>query len=193
MAVAPIDSRVSRREDQDAQAWGEGGRSVIDIRIEPADEKDVLDCVASPADQRFFLDRIRRGPGAGHAFLAFQGSVAVGHVYLRLEAAEEEQIRDLLPGVPLLERLRVFDPHRNQSVGRQLVAAVEDAARRANRRQLALGVDVREPHPIDFYLKLDYKEWEHGLVKTSTEEKIDGRWERKPEFCRIFVKELRTP
>lgn len=171
---------------------GEDERSVTKVRIETATTRDVLGCVTEAADQRFYLDRLRRGPDRGRPFLAFVGTVAVGHVYLRLEDAEEEELREHLPKAPLLQRLRVFQPYRLRGYGRELVAAAETAALDADRGQIALGIDDDAPEPVGFYRRMGYEEWQHGLVETFKEEYEEGGWVRRPEFCRIFAKELRT-
>ena len=165
---------------------GEDERSVTKVRIETATTNDVLDCVTEAADQRFFLNRLRRGARRGRAFLAFDGSTPVGYVYLRFEEAEEPELRDLLPGTPLIQRLRVLPEHRLQGIGRELVAAVEETARRKHRHRIALGVDVHRPRPIGFYEKIGYQEWPYGRLQTFNEETGE------PEYCRIFVKDLRT-
>ena len=164
------------------------------VRIETAGEQDVLDCVRSTADLRFFLDRLHADvPVRGQVFLAFDGADLVGHVYLRIEDAEETELRDLLPGAPLLQRLRVFQGHRGKGFGRELVAAAEETARQFGHQLIALGVDVPRPEPIGFYLHIGYQEWPHGLVRTFTEKpRPDGAWVRETEYCRIFMKELRT-
>jgi GNAT superfamily N-acetyltransferase len=165
---------------------------VTKVRIETAKKKDVLDRVTEEADRRFFLDRLRRrGFRRGQVYLAYDGSTPVGYVYLRLEEAEEAQLRGGLPGTPLLERLRVLPGYRRKGIGRELVAAAEEGARRKRRRRIALGVDEHEPDPIGFYLRIGYREWPHGLVETFKEERRDdGTWTRRTEYCRIFVKEL---
>ncbi|WP_433296453.1 GNAT family N-acetyltransferase [Actinoplanes sp. CA-030573] len=162
------------------------------MRIETATRKEVLECVTDEADRRFFSDRLRRRAlRRGRVYLAFDGSLVVGYVYLRLEDAEEADLRDRLPRTPLLQRLRVFPGYRRQGIGRELVAAAEEGARRKRRRSIALGVDEDEAEPIGFYLRIGYREWPHGLVETFKEERRDdGTWTRKTEYCRIFVKDL---
>lgn len=169
---------------------------MANVRIETAATKDVIECVTAPADRRFFLDRLRRGPDSGRAYLAFTGPDPVGCVYLRLEEADEPELRALLPDVPLIQRLRVLDPYQRQGIGSELVAAAEEGAREQSRNRIALGVDVGDREETDlttFYLKAGYREWASGLVDTFEEEERDGAWVLKPGRCRIFLKSLRSP
>lgn len=153
----------------------------------------MLDHIASPQDRWFFLDRLDRGPASGRAFLAFVGPDAVGYVYLRLEAAEEAELRQWLPRTPLIQRLRVLDRFQRRGYGRELVATVEEEARREGRHRIALGVDEHQPDPIDFYLHIGYEQWPGAPIETFREVvRPDGRRERRPEFCRIFFKDLST-
>jgi GNAT superfamily N-acetyltransferase len=173
---------------------GEDGRYVTKVRIEVASEQDVEKFVASEADRRFFLARLRRRGRRGEVFIAFDGARPVGYVYLRLEAAEEPKLRWRLARTPLLERLRVVPDVRAQGVGRELVAAAEESARRHRRRRIALGVAEEEPEPVGFYLRLGYAEWPHGRVRTFREAgPPGGRRKREVEYCRVFVKDLLSP
>lgn len=166
---------------------GEDERSVTNVRIEPGkEERDVLASVTRETDGRFLLDRLRRGARRGRVFLAFAGPDPVGHVYLRLEEAEEPELRERLPKTPLIQRLRVRPEFRLQGVGSALVAAAERGALLGRRRRIALGVDVDQPEPIGFYLRIGYREWPYGKIETFNDETGER------EFCRIFVKELRT-
>jgi len=170
------------------------------VWIKAAVIDDLDDDVLREEDARFFRDRLGGGaPGA--VLFAFVGDDLVGHCYLRLEEAEEPELRERLPGVPLLERLRVFPAFQGRGFARALVRAAEERAQAHGRTRLALGVaakdtdteradpDVGSDLP-GFYRRLGYGEWEHGLVETYREEKFQDDWVRVPEDCRVFFRNL---
>jgi GNAT superfamily N-acetyltransferase len=170
---------------------------VAGARIEQATEQDVLSVVTTLVDRRYLVERMRRPRfHRGRVFIAYTEAEspaetrAVGYVYLRLERAEEPELRRKLPWVPILEKLRVFDDFRHQGYGRQLVAAAEEYARRRGRRRIALGIAMDNDAAVPFYHRLGYQEWSEGPIKTFREVLRNGSWVRDDELCRVFVKVL---
>ncbi|MCU1676471.1 MAG: N-acetyltransferase, partial [Frankiales bacterium] len=115
---------------------------------------------------------------------------AVGCVYVWFEDAEEAELRKHLPGVPLLNRLRVVERLRNNRIGTELVRAAARVAGGRGHTQLALGIGLDNTDAERLYLRLGFVEWPHGLVDTYYVVFKDGNEIREPELCRILVKEL---
>jgi GNAT superfamily N-acetyltransferase len=140
----------------------------------------------------FFAERLDlQHQGRGILFAGWLGEVPTGVVYLRLEAADEREIRERLPGVALLQHLEVRADRRNQGVGTALIAAVEDWLRAREHSRVALGVRLDNPGATRLYARLGYVEWPHPAIETMREEYLpSGERRQVPELCRIFVKEL---
>jgi GNAT superfamily N-acetyltransferase len=162
------------------------------VHVRQATEQDVRDYVPAEVDQRFFLRRLRQvGPWHGRVLMAFVDRVPAGHVYLRFPPAEEAELRELLPGVPLLERLLVFAEFRHRGVGAALVGNAERVLSGFGYEAVALGVDPRNTIAIQLYRRLGFRIWRDELV-TTFKERIaeDGTLVRDEDLCRIFVKEF---
>src|ERR671930_1511936 len=98
-----------------------------EVEIRQAQRGD-LDILARTLGQRqFFADRLdRQDNERGVLLIAWAQGVPIGDVYLWLEKAEEPEIREYLPDVPLLTHLEVSPAHRNQGVGKLLIDKAED-------------------------------------------------------------------
>jgi GNAT superfamily N-acetyltransferase len=140
----------------------------------------------------FFAERLdRQQAGRGVLLLAFNSGVLVGNLYLWLEAAEEREIRENLPAVPLMQHLEVDPSHRGKRVGTRLITYAERLLRRQGHARVALGVDPANVRATELYERLGYREWDHGVIPTT-------RWEYLPggdltgvaEECRVLVKIL---
>src|SRR5262245_18053228 len=92
-------------------------------RARPADH-DVL--IQELGQRRFFADRFSRQDNhLGMLLTAWHGISPVGVVYLWLEAAEEAELRERLPGAPILNQLFVHPDRRGAGIGSALVVAAE--------------------------------------------------------------------
>ncbi|WP_336205311.1 GNAT family N-acetyltransferase [Nonomuraea sp. LPB2021202275-12-8] len=163
------------------------------VRIRTASEEDLPALVAALGQRAYFVAQLtRQRAGRGVLLVAWHAFTPVGDVYLRLEAAEEQELRDRLPGVPLLAHLEVAGEHRGRRIGTQLVEAAEGRLRDLGHARVALGVDLDNDRARSLYRRLGYREWAHPPVSTIREiYHPDGRLERAPDECEILVKDLR--
>lgn len=163
------------------------------VRIRSAFEQDLPALVTALGQEPYFAHQLAR-QRAGHGLLlvAWQVFTPVGDVYLWLDAAEEPELRDRLPGVPLLTHLEVAPDHRNQRIGTELVRAAEAHLRELGHDKVALGVDLDNPRVCRLYRRLGYAEWPYPPIRTTRDVFLpDGRIERQADACRILVKDLR--
>ncbi|WP_219510036.1 GNAT family N-acetyltransferase [Nonomuraea ceibae] len=163
------------------------------VRIRVASDGDLSALVRALGQGPYFAAQLRR-QRAGHGVLlvAWHAFTPVGDVYLWLGSAEEPELRDRLPGVPLLTHLEVLPEHRNRRIGTRLVEAAEGWLRDLGHARVALGVDLDNHRAGSLYGRLGYREWGHPPVRTTRRVyRADGRVEQVPDVCRILVKDLR--
>ncbi len=152
-----------------------------------------LPVLAEALGQRYyFMDRLeRQRSGRGILLAAWLDELPVGDIYLWLEPAEEAELRERLPGVPLLQHLEVRDGHRNQRIGSALLRTAERLLYDCGHRQVALGVALDNHGAARLYRRHGYEEWPHPPITTTYEEFLPGRGRRRlTEVCQILVKEL---
>ncbi|MBO3743098.1 GNAT family N-acetyltransferase [Actinoplanes flavus] len=115
-------------------------------------------------------------------------------VFLRLGPAEEPELRAGLPGVPLLQHLEVLEGHKRGGVARRLLTEAEQHLYTLGHRQVALGVSPDNEPAIALYRSLLFTLWRAQPLKTFREDLLDdGRIERVPELCLVFIKPLSRP
>lgn len=107
-------------------------------------------------------------------------------VYLWLEPAEEPEIRDHLPGVPLTTHLEVHPERRRQGIGTSIVDAAEQLLVRCGFREVALAVEVTNTSAAKLYSRLGHEEWPHPPVKCYSPADVNGH--RQAEICDVMVK-----
>lgn len=161
------------------------------LEVRPASEHELALVVAALGDGPFLAERLaRQSEDNGVLLVAWFDGDPVGCVYVWLEDAEERELREHLPGVPLLNRLKVVERWRNNGFGTKLVRIAERVAREHGRKQLALGIALENVDAERLYRRLHFEEWQHGLVDTYYVVFEDGNEVRAPERCRILVKDL---
>ena len=171
---------------------------MLDVRIRLATIQDLpalVDALRNvPGHEYFFAECLdRQDAGKGMLLLAVLDAVPVGRVYLRFEPAEEPEVHERLPGVPLLQHLEVHPDRRRQGIGTRLVDAAEQTVRDRGDTRLALGVALDNHDAIRLYERLGYTEWPYPPARTTTVEYLpDGGRRYSPDRCRIFVTELVT-
>lgn len=163
-----------------------------EVQIWEIDEADVLRFVGNRDERHFFLDHLDLKRGI--PLFAFRGDAFLGHVFIRLAPAEEPEIREGLPGVPLLQHLRVMDAHQRSGVARRLIGEAERLLYSRGFRQVALAVHPHNHGAISLYRKLSFSAWrKHTLPTFRDHVQDDGGTIRKEEPCLVFVKRLTEP
>jgi ribosomal protein S18 acetylase RimI-like enzyme len=158
------------------------------IRRARAADYDVL--VETLGQRRFFDDRFsRQGAGLGVLLVAWRGGTPIGVIYLWLEAAEEPELREHLPGTPILTHLEIHPEHRRDGAGTALIEAAERRLRLLGHEQVALAVEIDNDGAARLYKRLGYEEWPHDTVACLS--LTDGDGERQIEVCQIMVRRLR--
>lgn len=141
----------------------------------------------------YFQDRMaRQEKDQGALLIAWMGERAVGDVYLWWDAAEEPEIRQHLPGVPLLTHLEVYEELRSQGIGTQLIACAEELLVQREFSSVALAVEECNERAVALYERCGYRDWGHGLVHCLPYEDESGT-PQAVEVCRVFVKDLPAP
>lgn len=164
--------------------------TVVEVRQACTDD---LGALARALGQReFFADRLaRQAAGDGVLITAWSAGQVIGADYLWLEKAEEPEIVEYLPGVPLLTHLEVVPTHRNRDVGTMLVNATEQKALDLGHDRLALAVDLLNPDAERLYRRLGYRRWGRGHVLCFDKEiQPDGSLRLRGELCHVLVKPL---
>ncbi|MEV6879517.1 GNAT family N-acetyltransferase [Amycolatopsis sp. NPDC051128] len=138
-------------------------------------------------------DRFRRQKdGEGKLFAAWKDDEPPGLVYLWRREAEEQEIRDHLPGVALLMNLEVLPHLRNQGIGRKLIAEVEGELLKHGQDQVALAVRTNNKGAIRLYHRLGFAIWGHpDVICYARIHRKNGRVTLKRERCHVMVKNLR--
>lgn len=151
--------------------------------------------MAALGQEQFFRDRVGAGgSAAGVLLVAFDGDLPVGDVYVRFAPADEPELRERLPDVPLLQHFEVHPEHRNQGVGRRLISDALQLLLERGHRWVALGVEPANAAAIRLYERLRFHDWGHGEVQTVREVfDPDGSRRSIPERCRILVRDLAEP
>jgi GNAT superfamily N-acetyltransferase len=161
--------------------------SEVEIRQARWEDLEVL--AKALGQEQFFADRLdRQDRGRGMLLTAWLDRRPIGDVYLWFEDAEELEIRQHLPRVPLLTHLEVVPEHRNHGIGTLLIDVAENRAREEGFDRLALAVAVDNPKATRLYERLGYGNWNQAPVTCYS---LDARGrERRAELCHVLVKPL---
>lgn len=160
-----------------------------DLEIRPARPADLGTLVDTLGQNGFFVDRLARQQGGrGVLLTAWTDSKPKGDVYVRLEPADELEIRRHLPGVPFLTHLEVLPGHRNRGIGTKLVTAAEMFLGRRGYDQVALAVEVANFAAARLYGRLGYHRWDKPPIvcySLFSDNRISPA-----ETCHVLVKQL---
>jgi acetyltransferase (GNAT) family protein len=84
-----------------------------------------------------------------------------------------------------------LEPQWRRGIGRALIRAAEDTARRLGHERLALAVGIDNPGAQRLYERLGYVDWGHGtIVGTWAEHDHDGPAVTQSGTCNVLVKGL---
>lgn len=89
-------------------------------------------------------------------FAAQKNGQYIGRCALWLAPADEVELREEIPGLPIVNALEVHPDFRHCGVGTSLMNALEDEARRRGFRQIALGVEPENEAARVVYGKRGY-------------------------------------
>lgn len=160
------------------------------LNIRRARPTDLEVLIRELGQRRFFDDRVcRQTKRLGMLLTAWRGIRPIGVIYLWLEDAEEAELREHLPGTPILNHLEIHPDHRGRGTGTRLIKAAERRLRMLGFRQVALAVEITNGRAARLYRRLGYTEWPHPNLRCYS--LTDGDGERRVEICRIMVKPLR--
>jgi GNAT superfamily N-acetyltransferase len=161
------------------------------LAIRPARRQDLPALVGVLADEQFVEDRFaRQEREAGVLVTVWLGDEPLGGMYVWLEDADEAQLRENLPGVPLFNHIEVRAGHRCRGVGTTLIEWAENFLRDRGYDRVALAVEVTNVRAEKLYSRLGYREWRYPTVTCYAQEIIDGKVKERAETCRIMVKRL---
>jgi hypothetical protein len=114
-----------------------------DLTIRPAHPDDLALLTRALGEAAYFTDRLtRQKADRGELLVALRADRPVGHVYLGWEPPDEPEIREHLPGVPVLQRLEVHGPYR----------------------RIALAVEESNTDATPLYVQLGWRKWQYGQV-----------------------------
>jgi GNAT superfamily N-acetyltransferase len=162
------------------------------LRIRPADQERDLEILVENLGQReYFADRLdRQKHDLGVLLTAWWDDRPIGVAYLWLEAAEESELREYLPGVPLLTHVEIKEEFRSRGIGTSLISVAEKTLIERGHQQVALAVDVRNPRAAKLYTRLGYRIWQHPEVPhLRCDNPFDDNVE-SPEICDVMIKDL---
>lgn len=164
------------------------------VRIREAFELDLPALSGALGQEHYFAAHLaRQRSGHGVLLVAWHAFTPVGDVYLWLDSAEEPELRDRLPGVPLLTHLEVAPDHRGSRIGTLLVGTAERYLLERGHARVALGVGLDNARVHRFYQRLGYVEWPFPPIRTNRDVfGPDGIVAREADRCRVFVKDLHT-
>ncbi|WP_179855491.1 GNAT family N-acetyltransferase [Paractinoplanes atraurantiacus] len=159
------------------------------VSIRTASDEDVRKFVENRNERHYFLDHL--GQDHGIILFAFRGEVLAGYIFVRLAPAEEPELRAGLPGVPLLQHLRVLEEHQRSGVARRLLSEAERQLTLRGYHRVALGVHPSNERAINLYKGLSFTAWrEESLPTFHVEVLDDDSTERSDDVCLVFVKHL---
>ena len=159
------------------------------LRIRRARPTDLEVLIRELGQGRFFDDRIsRQKRGLGMLLTAWLGARPIGVLYLWLEKAEEAELRQHIPGTPILNHLEIHPDHRGGGTGTKLIKAAERRLRMLGFGEVALAVEITNRRAARLYARLGYREWPHSTVRCYS--LTDGDSQGAVEICWIMVKTL---
>ncbi|WP_250212833.1 GNAT family N-acetyltransferase [Acrocarpospora catenulata] len=193
-----------RRPGQEARWAGSGDSSkefVSEIRgpgetdsvkIKRAADEDLPALVKALGQPHYFAHALtRQREGHGFLLVAWQGLTAIGHIYVWLAEAEEEELRKELPGVPLLTHLELHPAHRRRGFGTALVHRAEQELIGRGHDHVVLGVGMDNHAAMALYTRHGFQKWKESPIETSdTVYEDDGTEVRNRDKCLILIKPI---
>jgi GNAT superfamily N-acetyltransferase len=165
---------------------------VDDLKIRPATADELPMVAGIFAQGHYFANRFKlQQSGLGALVIAWLADEPVANLYVRLEPAEEPEIRKHLPEVPILNHIEVRADWRRQRIGSALITATERFLIDAGYALAALGVAPDNYDAARLYERLGYRWWGHPNVETQSEVFVNEESAiRSMELCRVLVKQI---
>lgn len=162
------------------------------LEIRPATAGELPVVAGVFAQDHYFANRLRlQQSGLGALIIAWMSDEPVANLYVRLEPAEEPEIRKHLPDVPILNHIEVRADRRRQRIGSALITATERFLIDRGYALAALGVAPDNHDAARLYERLGYRWWGHPNVETLSEVFVDEESAvRSVELCRVLVKQI---
>lgn len=161
-----------------------------DLEIRHVNAEDLLELgqVLGVPHAHFYRARLSQ---RGVVLSAWRKGELAGAILVSWEPPDEPELRQHLPGVPMLYRLQVHAEMRRRGVATALVRAAEELLIGRGHRAVASGVDPANKPAVLLYQSLGFRRWNHGEIATVRElYDDDGRLVIKPDRCLIFVRRL---
>ena len=164
------------------------------IRVASQADMPLLNQYVKAAVGRTFADElVDQARGLHSIFIALSARVVVGWGFLRWAGPRDEAAFKLHPESPEVYRLEVREDRRSQGVGKRLLQAMEEEARRRSVRSISLGVSYENPRAHALYESI-------GFVASPLVEYFDeyeyplkgGGLGLARDRCRYLVKDLDT-
>ena len=160
-----------------------------DLLIRRTRSADLPILIQELGQRRWFDDHFcRQTKGLGMMLAGWRDIRPVGVIYLWLDEAEEPELREHLPGTPILTHLEIHPDHRGNGAGSALIEAGERRLRLLGFTQVALAVEIDNEGAVRLYERLGYEEWPHGVVKCFSP--TDGNGEGQIEICKVMTRKL---
>lgn len=160
----------------------------LDIRYVNPEDLPEVGQVLGMTHAHFYRARLAR---RGAVLSAWRKGELAGAILVSWEPADEPEIRQHLPGVPLLYRLQVRAEMRRRGVATALVRAAEELLIGRGHDAVASGVDRQNEPAVQLYRSLGFEQWAHGEIATVREHYADdGKLVTTPDRCLIFVRPL---
>ncbi|MGI5835443.1 MAG: GNAT family N-acetyltransferase [Chloroflexota bacterium] len=129
--------------------------------------------------------------GEGYCLVAWHDGSPVGHGVINWSGAPDEPMASQLLECPDIEDLFVLPEYRSRGIGSQLLAALEDLARRFGYSKVGLGVATDNVRAWKLYLRQGYADSGFGVYPHYTTYVDDqGRTRARTESCVYLIKEL---
>ncbi len=181
-----------RRRFRNLLSSWRGDTDGMGVYVGWAAEEHLAALVAALGQERFFRDCLnRQDKGEVVLLVAWMNGDPVGDVLLQFSPADEPEVRERLPGVPLLIHLEVHERYRRRGIGTQLIAVVEALAMESGHNRIALKVGADNVGARRLYERLGYTDWGHGMVVSSWEAPdTEGRMRTVTEVGPVLVRNL---
>lgn len=186
--VAPLLERI------DPRLLARRPQPRTDRTIRHARSSDLAILSDNFGDEGFFTDRLtRQDQGRGALLVAWQNDRPIGHIYIWLEPSDTPEVREYIPGVPLLSHVEVHPDYRSRGVGTELIATAEQMLRDDGFNEVALAAQIDDRIAGRLFRRLGYSDRQHPPIEVMRDVRLpDGTRKRQSVSCLVMIKRLRA-